>query len=168
MSNMNIKKFTDFVDVVYSLVCNLKIPVCICVFLVQHLKIYASSMSRCNVVNILSSACVVVFFVAAALALSLVCIRVHLQDVPDLPHTMTKRQIKKDTRIWMQSSKLHLFFKNFLKRSKENAVKNKREIEDKYCLRGAEWGVGDCSLAAASKEEKEAFLKAFEKRNAGN
>ncbi|KAJ7274599.1 hypothetical protein O6H91_Y393300 [Diphasiastrum complanatum] len=93
-------------------------------------------------------------------------------ELPRLPQTDVFKDIteanKKRYKDLDAKFKASPFLQELLKRSKENAVKNKREIEDKYCLRGAEWGVGDCSLAAASKEEKEAFLKAFEKRNAGN
>lgn len=53
-----------------------------------------------------------------------------------------------------------------LKRSKENAEKHKQEIQDKYCRRGADWGVGDCSLSAMSEEQREAFLEAFKEKEA--
>ncbi|KAE8691931.1 protein GDAP2-like protein [Hibiscus syriacus] len=37
-------------------------------------------------------------------------------------------------------------------------IENKQEIQDKYCLRGAEMGVGDCSVEAMSLEDKEKFI----------
>ncbi|KAF8021419.1 hypothetical protein BT93_G1757 [Corymbia citriodora subsp. variegata] len=40
--------------------------------------------------------------------------------------------------------------KKLLEQSKLNKEKNKQEIQDKYCLRGAEWGVGDCSAEERS------------------
>lgn len=36
--------------------------------------------------------------------------------------------------------------------------RNRQEIQDKYCIRGAEWGVGDCSAEGMSPEEKEKFI----------
>ncbi|OMO71903.1 hypothetical protein COLO4_27931 [Corchorus olitorius] len=56
--------------------------------------------------------------------------------------------------------------KQLLERSKQNKEKNKQEIQDKYCIRGAEWGVGDCSVEAMSPEEKENFI-AMLKEKAG-
>lgn len=44
--------------------------------------------------------------------------------------------------------------------------RNKQEIQDKYCIRGAEWGVGDCSVEAMSPEDKEKFI-AMLKQKAG-
>ncbi|KAI6685000.1 hypothetical protein NL676_030913 [Syzygium grande] len=43
--------------------------------------------------------------------------------------------------------------KKLLEQSKLNKEKNKQEIQDKYCIRGAEWGVGDCSAEAMSPED---------------
>lgn len=45
-------------------------------------------------------------------------------------------------------------------------VRNKRSIEDKYCLRGAEWGVGDCSTAGMTPEDRDSFI-AMLKQKAG-
>ncbi|KAH8975986.1 hypothetical protein BDL97_01G189800 [Sphagnum fallax] len=50
-----------------------------------------------------------------------------------------------------------------LKKSKDNAELHKQEIQDKYCARGAEWGVGDCSLEGMTEAEKEAFRAALKK-----
>ena len=44
--------------------------------------------------------------------------------------------------------------------------RNKQEILDKYCIRGAEWGVGDCSTEGMTAEEKESFI-AMLKQKAG-
>lgn len=44
--------------------------------------------------------------------------------------------------------------------------RNRLEILDKYCIRGAEWGVGDCSTAGMSAEEKDKFI-AMLKQKAG-
>ncbi|CAI5463442.1 unnamed protein product [Closterium sp. Yama58-4] len=52
--------------------------------------------------------------------------------------------------------------KQLLKQSEENREKNRQEIENKYCLRGAEWGVGDCALGDdISAEEKKDYLEAL-------
>ncbi|KAA8532947.1 hypothetical protein F0562_032936 [Nyssa sinensis] len=56
--------------------------------------------------------------------------------------------------------------KQLLERSKLNKEKNKQEILDKYCIRGAEWGVGDCSAEGMSFEEREKFI-AMLKQKAG-
>lgn len=36
--------------------------------------------------------------------------------------------------------------------------RNRQEIQDKYCIRGAEWGVGDCSAEGMSPEDKDKFI----------
>ncbi|KAK3421852.1 hypothetical protein EUGRSUZ_G02462 [Eucalyptus grandis] len=56
--------------------------------------------------------------------------------------------------------------KKLLEQSKLNKEKNKQEIQDKYCIRGAEWGVGDCSAEGMSPEERENFI-AMLKQKAG-
>ncbi|XP_021910296.1 uncharacterized protein LOC110824074 [Carica papaya] len=48
--------------------------------------------------------------------------------------------------------------KQLLERSKLNKEKNRQAILDKYCIRGAEWGVGDCSADAMSPEERDQFI----------
>ncbi|KAL1355916.1 hypothetical protein HN51_007877 [Arachis hypogaea] len=55
--------------------------------------------------------------------------------------------------------------KKLLEQSKLNKEKNRREIENKYCIRGAEWGVGDCSAEGLTPEERENFI-AMLKQNA--
>ncbi|KAL3367693.1 hypothetical protein AABB24_008843 [Solanum stoloniferum] len=56
--------------------------------------------------------------------------------------------------------------KQLLEKSKQNKEKNKKSIEDKYCLRGAEWGVGDCSTAGMTPEDRDSFI-AMLKQKAG-
>ncbi|KAB1208229.1 hypothetical protein CJ030_MR7G007396, partial [Morella rubra] len=48
--------------------------------------------------------------------------------------------------------------KEFLEKTQRNKEKNRQGIQDKYCIRGAEWGVGDCSAEGMSPEEKEKFI----------
>ncbi|CAH8383359.1 unnamed protein product [Eruca vesicaria subsp. sativa] len=54
--------------------------------------------------------------------------------------------------------------KKLLENSKLNKEKNERAIQDKYCLRGAEWGVGDCSTNGMTDEEKEQFITMLKKK----
>ncbi|KAG5237217.1 Acetyl-CoA decarbonylase/synthase complex [Salix suchowensis] len=56
--------------------------------------------------------------------------------------------------------------KELLERSKLNKEKNRQEIQDKYCIRGAEWGVGDCSAEGMTPEDRENFI-AMLKQKAG-
>ncbi|XP_059317239.1 uncharacterized protein LOC132067873 isoform X1 [Lycium ferocissimum] len=56
--------------------------------------------------------------------------------------------------------------KQLLEKSKQNKEKNEKLIQDKYCLRGAEWGVGDCSTAGMTPEERDSFI-AMLKQKAG-
>ncbi|XP_008794050.2 uncharacterized protein LOC103710183 [Phoenix dactylifera] len=58
--------------------------------------------------------------------------------------------------------------KELLERSKLNKERNRREIEDKYCLRGAEWGVGDCSTEGMTQEERDDFVGLLKKRVGGD
>ncbi|XP_066383903.1 uncharacterized protein [Miscanthus floridulus] len=51
-----------------------------------------------------------------------------------------------------------------LEKSKKNKEKNERMIQDKYCLRGAEWGVGDCSTEGMTDQEREDFISELKKR----
>ncbi|KAH0467803.1 hypothetical protein M5K25_004424 [Dendrobium thyrsiflorum] len=54
--------------------------------------------------------------------------------------------------------------KELLEKSKLNKERNKREIQDKYCLRGAEWGVGDCSTQGMTAEERDTFIETLKKK----
>nr|XP_017182636.2 uncharacterized protein LOC103416498 isoform X2 [Malus domestica] len=56
--------------------------------------------------------------------------------------------------------------KELLEKSKLNKEKNSKEIQDKYCIRGAEWGVGDCSAEGMTPNEKDKFI-AMLKEKAG-
>ncbi|KAF7050074.1 hypothetical protein CFC21_058491 [Triticum aestivum] len=70
-----------------------------------------------------------------------------------------RKYAENDSRF--KSSKV---LKELLERSKQNKEKNEREIQDKYCLRGAEWGVGDCSTVGMTDQEKEDFITELKKR----
>ncbi|KAL5987268.1 hypothetical protein ACLOJK_038430 [Asimina triloba] len=54
--------------------------------------------------------------------------------------------------------------KELLERSKQNKEKYKQQLADKYCLRGAEWGVGDCSTEGMTAEEKENFISMLKQK----
>ncbi|XP_044493958.1 uncharacterized protein LOC123217199 [Mangifera indica] len=54
--------------------------------------------------------------------------------------------------------------KKLLEKSKLNKAKNRLEIENKYCLRGAEWGVGDCSAEGMSVEDREKFIEMLKQK----
>lgn len=42
--------------------------------------------------------------------------------------------------------------------------RNRQEIQDKYCIRGAEWGVGDCSTQGMTAEERDNFIAMLKKK----
>ncbi|KAI7751178.1 hypothetical protein M8C21_027790 [Ambrosia artemisiifolia] len=54
--------------------------------------------------------------------------------------------------------------KELLERSKLNKEKNRQAIQDKYCIRGAEWGVGDCSAEGMTPQERDEFIMALKKK----
>ncbi|KAA0040536.1 hypothetical protein IC582_021155 [Cucumis melo] len=54
--------------------------------------------------------------------------------------------------------------KELLERSKMNKEKNRQKIVDKYCIRGAEWGVGDCSAEGMSPEERDKFISMLKQK----
>ncbi|KAJ7943389.1 Acetyl-CoA decarbonylase/synthase complex subunit alpha 1 [Quillaja saponaria] len=56
--------------------------------------------------------------------------------------------------------------KKLLEQSKLNKEKNRQEVQDKYCIRGAEWGVGDCSAEGMTPQDRENFI-AMLKQKAG-
>ncbi|XP_027361439.1 uncharacterized protein LOC113869349 isoform X2 [Abrus precatorius] len=72
-----------------------------------------------------------------------------------------KKYAESDARL--QSSPL---LKKLLEQSKLNKEKNRKEIENKYCIRGAEWGVGDCSAEGMSPEEREKFIATLKQKAA--
>ncbi|XP_031489766.1 uncharacterized protein LOC116257293 [Nymphaea colorata] len=55
--------------------------------------------------------------------------------------------------------------KKLLEKSKLNREKNRQQILDKYCERGAEWGVGDCSTEGMTPEERDVFIKTLKKNS---
>ncbi|XP_076902430.1 uncharacterized protein LOC143557185 [Bidens hawaiensis] len=54
--------------------------------------------------------------------------------------------------------------KELLEKSKLNKEKNRQSIQDKYCIRGAEWGVGDCSTEGMTQLERDEFIAALKKK----
>lgn len=42
--------------------------------------------------------------------------------------------------------------------------RNRQQIEDKYCIRGAEWGIGDCSAEGMSPADRENFIAALKQK----
>lgn len=42
--------------------------------------------------------------------------------------------------------------------------RNRQATQDKYCLRGAEWGVGDCSTEGMRPDERDAFIATLKKK----
>ncbi|XP_038889576.1 uncharacterized protein LOC120079457 [Benincasa hispida] len=54
--------------------------------------------------------------------------------------------------------------KELLERSKMNKEKNRQKIIEKYCIRGAEWGVGDCSAEGMSPEERDNFISMLKQK----
>lgn len=42
--------------------------------------------------------------------------------------------------------------------------RNRQAILDKYCLRGAEWGVGDCSTEGMTPDERDTFIAMLKKK----
>lgn len=70
-----------------------------------------------------------------------------------------KKYAENDERI--KSSPI---IKELLERSTKNKEKNKQEILDKYCLRGAEWGVGDCSTEGMTPDERDTFIATLKQK----
>ncbi|KAG6527789.1 hypothetical protein ZIOFF_009918 [Zingiber officinale] len=58
--------------------------------------------------------------------------------------------------------------KELLEKSRLNKERNQRETQDKYCLRGAEWGVGDCSTQGMTQEDRDEFVSMLKKRAGGD
>ncbi|XP_078164990.1 uncharacterized protein LOC144559751 [Carex rostrata] len=54
--------------------------------------------------------------------------------------------------------------KELLEKSKQNKEKNQQLIQDKYCLRGAEWGIGDCSTQGMTEQERNDFVTMLKKK----
>ncbi|CAM6044406.1 unnamed protein product [Sphagnum compactum] len=87
--------------------------------------------------------------------------------LPPLPEPDFLKKIqeanKKKYEAFDANFKASPLLQELLKKSKDNAELHKQEIQDKYCARGAEWGVGDCSLEGMTEAEKEAFRAALKK-----
>ncbi|CAN8253649.1 unnamed protein product [Cochlearia groenlandica] len=81
---------------------------------------------------------------------------------PDLPKLeFLERFNAKNQKFYAENDsrfKESPILKKLLENSKLNKEKNEKEIQDKYCLRGAEWGIGDCSTTGMTDEEKEKFI----------
>ncbi|KAI3796071.1 hypothetical protein L1987_38734 [Smallanthus sonchifolius] len=75
------------------------------------------------------------------------------------PEENQKRYAENDARF--RESPL---LKELLERSKLNKEKNRQAIQDKYCVRGAEWGVGDCSTEGMAPQERDEFIMALKKK----
>ncbi|KAL5553685.1 hypothetical protein UlMin_041086 [Ulmus minor] len=55
--------------------------------------------------------------------------------------------------------------KQLLEKSKLNKEKNRLETQDKYCIRGAEWGVGDCSAEGMSPQDRDNFISSLKQKS---
>eukprot|EP00250_Pteridium_aquilinum_P006090 c16073_g1_i1 orf=89-661(+) len=86
-------------------------------------------------------------------------------QLPSLPTPEFLKKIQEDNKARYDGLdskfKSSSFVQELLKRSKENAEKHQKEIQDKYCQRGADWGVGDCSVTAMSEEQRASFMEAL-------
>lgn len=86
-------------------------------------------------------------------------------QLPPLPTTESLKKMQGETKARYEGLdtrfKSSSYVQELLKRSKENAEKHQREIQDKYCQRGADWGVGDCSTAAMSEAQRISFAEAL-------
>ncbi|KAL3681522.1 hypothetical protein R1sor_024478 [Riccia sorocarpa] len=88
-------------------------------------------------------------------------------ELPSLPKPEFLKKIQEENQKKYADFDARLkaspYIQGLLKKSKENAAMHRKEIEDKYCERGAEWGVGDCSLNGIPQADREAFLEALRK-----
>ncbi|KAG6552600.1 hypothetical protein Mapa_005800 [Marchantia paleacea] len=89
-------------------------------------------------------------------------------QLPSLPEPDFLKKMQENSRKKYEDFdsrfKASPYLQGLLKKSKENAELHRKEIEDKYCERGAEWGVGDCSLNGLPQADKDAFLEALRKQ----
>ncbi|GAQ80061.1 hypothetical protein KFL_000450170 [Klebsormidium nitens] len=71
-------------------------------------------------------------------------------EAPGLPEIGLFKQIKEGNKKRQDdldsSFEQSDLLKELRKKSADNKEKNKKEILDKYCVRGSEWGVGDCAV----------------------
>lgn len=88
-------------------------------------------------------------------------------ELPSIPTPDVLKKIQEANvakyKAFDENFKKSPFLQKLLQKSKENEVKNKKEIADKYCERGAEWGVGDCSLVGMSQADRDAFFENLRK-----
>ncbi|XP_071927299.1 uncharacterized protein [Coffea arabica] len=54
--------------------------------------------------------------------------------------------------------------KKLLEQTRLNKEKNRQATLDKYCIRGAEWGVGDCSADGMSPQDRDNFISMLKKK----
>lgn len=91
-------------------------------------------------------------------------------ELPSLPDLSTAKKNQEENRKKYEGYDAKFrsssFVQELLKRSKENAEKHRQEIQNKYCKRGADWGVGDCSVAAMSEKQREEFMDALTTKEA--
>lgn len=84
-------------------------------------------------------------------------------ELPSIPEPGFLKKIQDDKKKMYEGQdetfRTSSYLQELLKKSKENAAMHKKEIADKYCERGAEWGVGDCSLMGMNQEQKEEFMR---------
>lgn len=68
--------------------------------------------------------------------------------------------------FFMQASYLGLdhLFPTLASISIAKIFRNRKEIQDKYCIRGAEWGVGDCSVEAMSPADRDNFIATLKQK----
>lgn len=89
-------------------------------------------------------------------------------QLPPIPEPGFLKQLQDDKRKMYEGQdetfKNSSYLQELLKKSKDNAALHKKEIADKYCERGAEWGVGDCSLMGMTQEQKENFMKVLKQK----
>ncbi|CAM6122283.1 unnamed protein product [Calypogeia fissa] len=88
-------------------------------------------------------------------------------ELPSIPTPEVLKKIQEANvakyKAFDENFKKSPFLQELLKKSKENEEKHKKEIADKYCERGAEWGVGDCSLVGLPQADKDAFFENLRK-----
>lgn len=64
----------------------------------------------------------------------------------------------------MQANRLGIIPTGFILHTIQHTFRNRQATLDKYCVRGAEWGVGDCSAEGMSPEEREKFIAMLKKK----
>ncbi|KAI5057010.1 hypothetical protein GOP47_0028828 [Adiantum capillus-veneris] len=86
-------------------------------------------------------------------------------QLPSLPTIENLKKIQEDNKARYEELdtkfKSSSYVQELLKRSKENAEKHNRKIQNKYCQRGADWGIGDCAVSGMSEDQRSNFDKAL-------